>query len=377
MAVMESKLRVLVLLPSLISGGAERQTIDLINNLHGRGLELNLCYFKRIETLRKSLNEDSLQGLFCLEKSRGVDIALLRKLVKIIRDFNPHRILCVNMYTGLYGLLARRLACSDSVLLQSIHSTVINDTRHKIILRLIYRYSINMADRIIFVSRNQMNYWLDTHGIDPAKSLYIYNGIDLDSFRPELMLEKRGDVRAQHGFLPSDIVLGMCATLTGLKRHVDLVDAAMLLRARNYPVKLLFIGDGEERERIMAHAYDKGMGEYVHITGFQSDVRPFVAACDIMVVASISEALSMSVLESMAMKKPVVATDVGGIPEQISHGVNGFLFQPFDVHALSNYIEQIIQNGLAEEMGDRSRSIIAEKFSRVRMIDEYEKVLKT
>jgi glycosyltransferase involved in cell wall biosynthesis len=114
---------------------------------------------------------------------------------------------------------------------------------------------------------------------------------------------------------------------------------------------------------------------YVTITGFQEDVRPFVAACDAMALTSFTEAFSLAAIEAMAMALPVVHSDVGGAAEMIRPGRNGFLFPVGDTAALAGRLAALAGGGAGARLGARAREVIEERFSEHAMVDRYEAML--
>src|SRR5262249_12325673 len=136
------------------------------------------------------------------------------------------------------------------------------------------------------------------------------------------------------GFFDGEYVIGLSALLRPEKNHVQLVDAVARLRAIGIPARALMIGDGETREAIEERARSLGVASQIVITGLKQDVRPYVAACDVMVLCSLAETFSLSAIESMALSRPVVHSEVGGAAEMIAPGRTGFLFPPGDTEAL-------------------------------------------
>ena len=105
------------------------------------------------------------------------------------------------------------------------------------------------------------------------------------------------------------------------RTRAQLLEAAARLRARGLPAKLLFIGAGPTRTAIEERSRAAGLGEHLRITGFREDIRPLVSACDVMCVCRLTEALSLAAIEAMAMARPVVHSQVGGVAELIESGM--------------------------------------------------------
>jgi glycosyltransferase involved in cell wall biosynthesis len=171
------------------------------------------------------------------------------------------------------------------------------------------------------------------------------------------------EYRERLGIKKAEIVVCIVAALRPEKKHVLLLDAVNILNQRGIPVRILIVGDGPERNNIEKHMKQIGIKPNVIITGFQSDVRPYISLSDIIVMSSNSETFSIAILEAMALGKPIIAPDIGGIAEQVIHGENGFLFLSGDVEGLANNIEMLISQNLFESMGEASRRMVCEKFT--------------
>jgi glycosyltransferase involved in cell wall biosynthesis len=108
----------------------------------------------------------------------------------------------------------------------------------------------------------------------------------------------------------------------------------------------------------------------------QSDVRPYIALCNVMVLPSHTiETFSIAALESMALGKPLVLSDVGGASEQVISGVNGFLFPAGDIQALTQHLETLSKRTLQLEMGERAAALVRERFTLQRMLQSYSNML--
>jgi glycosyltransferase involved in cell wall biosynthesis len=182
-------------------------------------------------------------------------------------------------------------------------------------------------------------------------------------------------MRAALDFRDTDYVIGLAAVLRPEKNPLQLVDAIALLRARGIPAKALMIGDGPMRAALEARARERMVANDVHISGFQQDVRPHIAACDVMALCSFTEAFSLAALEAMAMGKPVVHADVGGAAEMISAGHNGALFPAGDTAALARALEALANRSTSRRMGRNARRVAEARFSEGTMVDRYEKLL--
>ncbi len=198
----------------------------------------------------------------------------------------------------------------------------------------IYRLLFRRFNQVVFVSHNQQDYWLNDKSLKVAKAITIHNGID-PNYYAEIPIKEVALLKNKI-FSGSDYyVIGMCSAMRPEKCHINVLEAVKALNFKGVKVRLLLIGDGPERKRIENRIQELDIKEQVIITGFQSDVRPYIAICDIIVMASAAvETFSIAVLEAMSMGKPVVSSDIGGADEQIEHGVTGLLFPKGDIEVL-------------------------------------------
>jgi glycosyltransferase involved in cell wall biosynthesis len=254
----------------------------------------------------------------------------------------------------------------------TFHSTKLLNVKERLQM-LFYRPFFWSAACAVFVCERQRAHWRRRQ-VFGRRNEVIYNGVDTEQWRPGTP-EDEAALRRALGFAESDLVLGLSAVLRPEKKPVQLVEAVAALRLRGIPARALFIGDGEMRPAVEQRARALGVAADVVITGLQREVRPFVAACDALVLCSSTEALSLAALEAMALGKPVVHSDVGGAPELIRHGRNGFLFPAGDTAALVDRLAQLAERSLCRRMGAKARESAETRFSERSMVERYEKTL--
>jgi glycosyltransferase involved in cell wall biosynthesis len=200
------------------------------------------------------------------------------------------------------------------------------------------------ARRIAAVSEFIRNRLLRA-GIPGERIEVIYDGVDSAALRRELFDRKA--VRRSLGIEDGEFVALMIARLAKQKRHDLVLEAVAVLAARNPAVRLLLVGDrGNTRlyNSLCARVSALGLHNRVVWLPFQTDVRPFEAAADALVLYSENEALGTCVLEAMAMELPVVVADSGGLPEMIEDGLTGTIVPPGQPEALSNALWSIRSN---------------------------------
>jgi glycosyltransferase involved in cell wall biosynthesis len=207
------------------------------------------------------------------------------------------------------------------------------------------------------------------------KTKCIYNGIDVDHYKDHYSGEERLEFRRKLGFTETAYVVGICARLHSGKKHTELIAALDTIRRAGIDAKILIVGDGPERANIESFIKSKGLEQHVVITGFQKDIRPFISVSDCIALTSQGEAFPLSIIEGMAMGKPVISSEVGGTPEQIEHGVTGFLYRSGDIDNLAKYLKVLSDPALRSSMGGRARQSACDRFSLGRMIGEYTSIL--
>lgn len=200
----------------------------------------------------------------------------------------------------------------------------------------------------------------------------IHNGVDLDKFFPSPDL--RAAIRCEFGIQEDEYLIGMVANMRHrVKGHRYLIKAISHLKKDIPNVKLLLVGDGPLRSDLEGYAVRHKVMDRTLFVGVQRDVSALLNAMDVVCVPSLSEGFSNTILEAMAVGKPVVATHVGGNPEAILDGETGFLVRPRDERMISEKLLLLFKNrSFREEMGRAARRHVQSEFRMEKMIHEYE-----
>jgi N-acetyl-alpha-D-glucosaminyl L-malate synthase BshA len=157
-----------------------------------------------------------------------------------------------------------------------------------------------------------------------------------------------------------------------IKRTMAVVDLFARV-TRDVSAHLLMVGDGPERDATARFAATVGVADRVHFVGEQEEVRPLLSIADVFLLPSAQESFGLAALEAMACKVPVVASRVGGLPEVIQHGVNGFLHPPDDLDAMArSALELLTDEALHDRVAAAALETVEVKFSGQRIVPLYE-----
>ena len=368
-----SRVRLIFVTASLSLGGAERHSITVMNRLAERGHECHAVYIKNEDKQVSRIRLRNGGAARCLNAARYFDLRALAEFAAYISSVRPSAIVAANPYALMYCSLALRLSRLRAPLIVTYHSTRLLGAKEQLQM-MIYRLFFWISDCVVFVCEKQRRYWL-RRGVFSRRNELIYNGVDTEEFCDSWSPEERGRLRSALGFSDADFVIGISALLRPEKNHMRLVDAVAKLRKMGIAARALMIGDGVMRRAIEARALALRLEGDVVITGLQEDVRPYIAACDAVVICSDAETFSLAALEAMALGRPVVHSDIGGAAEMIRPGENGFLFPVGDTEALVDRLARLSDRAGRERMGRKARETIEARFSERVMVDRYERLL--
>lgn len=358
---------------SLPDGGAERHTISLLRALAARGHECHAVSVKPTASTAADLRLAAPSTLTCLAATRYLDLAAVQRFAALLASMKPRAIIAANPYALLYASLARMLARSPARLIVTYHSARSLNLKERLQM-LAYRPLFWGADCTVFLCARQQRYWRRRALVSPRNAV-IHNGIDASHFSEQTRIWPGEQQRLKLGYSRGDFVIGLPALLRPEKNHLQLVEAVAALRRLGVPARALMIGDGGMRAAIEQQASRLGIAAHVTITGLQADVRPCIAACDVITLCSLSETFSLAALEAMAMGRPVVLSDVGGAAEMVIPGWNGLLFRVGDTQDYVNRLLQLSDNASARRMGRHARTMVERRFSAETMTDQYEQLL--
>jgi glycosyltransferase involved in cell wall biosynthesis len=165
--------------------------------------------------------------------------------------------------------------------------------------------------------------------------------------------------------------------MTGVKRTQDVLLACKHLREQGVDAVLCLVGDGPDRDHVEELAHALRIVRHTLFLGYQHDVAPFYAAFDALVLPSANEGTPVSAIEALASGKPVVATRVGGVPDVVRDGVDGFLVDPGDVEALGDRLADLARDPeRARSMGEAGRERMLERYSVERLVDDVDRLYR-
>ncbi|MBI5789086.1 MAG: glycosyltransferase [Candidatus Schekmanbacteria bacterium] len=226
--------------------------------------------------------------------------------------------------------------------------------------------ALNSAAIVMVNSLDLKDYLVDNLGLDESKIITIFNGIDPDLFK---LTEDRGIIKAQLG-LPSDSqVVGIISRDAVAKNIPLFIQAAKILAAQKEHLCFVLAGQGLDQTAKAGWLKDFSLRDRFFFLGTRDDIPRILQVFDVLVLTSISEGLPGAIMEAMAARKPVVATNVGGCSELVEDGVSGFLVPSNQPEPLVAAINRVLADkNLAEAFGKRGRRIIEERFSLRQML---------
>jgi glycosyltransferase involved in cell wall biosynthesis len=231
-------------------------------------------------------------------------------------------------------------------------------------LRIFEEKMLEGSNRLIAVSDFTRRELKQYYRVNEAKIRVIHNGVDVDKFKPASGKRK---IKAELGFNPDDIAILSVGRLYARKGLFTLIES-MPAVVRTFPrVKFIISGKGQSNEmkKLVNHATRLGVKDNIIFTGYFPDSKlpKLYQAADVFAFSTFYENLPFAVLEALSSGLPVVTTNVGGIPEMIERGKNGFLVQPFNAGELSDKILYLLEHpDAASEMAFLARKTILERF---------------
>ena len=351
-------MRLLFVCPDMRFGGAERHWATLIVALAERGVEPKLLALADKGAFFDDVARHGIPAE-CMGLRRRVDPSGLRRTLSVAAGFEPDAVVSRGVSAQLVGeAIARR---ARAVHVYNEHTPLTPTGRllpprpHQ---RALTRLVARAIDEVVAVTSRQVPP-LERLGYPGGRIEVVHNGVferDMQGAKPSAELDGGG--------FPVLCVAGLRP-----EKRVDLfVEAVGAARRENGAVHGYVAGEGRERERLEEPAARNG----VTLLGARADVLDLIAAAGAVCLPSEAEAMPMSLLEAMALGRPVIATDVGGNAELVRHGETGYLLSPGDGHAVARAIAELAANpGRAQEMGAAGRRLQREQFTGEQMVDGY------
>lgn len=303
------------------------------------------------------------------------DAVAIARLARLIRRLRPHILHTHTAKAGAVGRLAALLAgdARPPIVVHTFHGHVLRgyfDPLRTAGFRLLERWLATKTTALVAVSP-QVRDDLVALGVARRERFVVVRvGIELEQ-RVAAERDGRGESRRVLGIGPDRFAVGWIGRMTGVKRTDDVLRAFRRLRDRGVDACLCMIGDGPDRPAVERRAHELGLMRDTLFLGYQEEVAPFYAAFDAMILPSINEGTPVSAIEALAAGRPVVATRVGGVPDVVREGEDGFLVEPGDVDALAERLARLAADpALRERLGAAGRARVIPRYSVERLVDD-------
>jgi glycosyltransferase involved in cell wall biosynthesis len=297
-----------------------------------------------------------------------------------MREERPH---ILHTHTAKAGALARAAALSAGgarppIVVHTFHGHVLKGyfgPGRTAFFRQVERSLARYSDVLVAVSPEVRDELVE-HGVAPADKFTIIRlGIPLD----ERLGDETADLdyRALYGIPRDAFVIGWVGRMTGVKNTDAVLEILRATRDGGVDAVLCMVGDGPDRERLEQVAHDLGVARSTYFVGYQPDVSGYYRLFDAFVLPSVNEGTPVSAIESLASGTPVVATRVGGVPDVVTDGADGFLVEPRDVEGAARRLAELARDpALRTRLGETGRANARERYSVERLVDDVDRLYR-
>lgn len=344
-------------------GGAEMIVRRLAVSLDKTRFRSVVCLF-RPGWLGDACREASLPT-YVVGMNGAVDLHWFRDVADLLKKEQVAAIHAHEFTANTYGTALGKLV--NVPVVATIHGKnyYCEQAKRRIAYRCVGRMSTMVA-----VSDDLRQFLVERVGIARKRVRVIYNGVDVSAPSDPVQLTR---VRSELELGRWETVIGAVGSLYPVKGHKYLIRALPSI-LKEYPKTLLLIvGRGELENELKAEVVRLNLQDHVQFLGFRNDIHTLLCLMNIFVMPSLSEGLSMAILEAMAAGLPIVATNVGGNPEIVLDGETGFLVPPESSDILAERVVNLLRDPRrARDFGDRGKRRVAERFSLSAMVEAYQ-----
>ena len=305
----------------------------------------------------------------------GLDISVSRRMAADIRS-RQISVLHAHQYTPFfYAAIAARFVFPRPRVIFTEHGRHYPDVvsaKRRWINRTIFD---RLADDVNAVCEFSARSLAEKDGFRPDRIHVIPNGIDAPKYAPSA---DRAELRRRLGLDPARKYVACVARFHPVKDHRTLIDAFAIVAPGHPDTDLLLVGDGALRADLEQRCRDLGVSSQVRFLGVRHDVADLLRAADVFALTSVSEAASITLLEAMGSGLPVVVTCVGGNPEIVRDGIDGFLVPRGDAAAIASALGRLVDDpALASQLGRNASSRVQSTFTLDQTVDKYYELFKT
>jgi glycosyltransferase involved in cell wall biosynthesis len=347
-------------------GGAEKVILDLVSDLDRRKFEPVVCAFQR-GIMENDFNDVGIK-FEVIERKHLINFVFLLKIIGLMKRWKIELVHCHGVPPTIYGGLAAKLLGIPLII--TVHGKSAFSV--KVGIKGL-QYAQRFGAKIVTVSKELKSELVRDVGLKEAAISTIYNGINVNGYpRCSTQIE---EVKRKELSLNSDTVIGSVGSLREAKGHRYLIQSLPKVLHKYPDLKLIIIGDGELKDELNILAKKVNVEKHVLFLGQRRDVRELISVFDLLVQPSLTEGISIVILEAMAASKPVIATDVGGNSTLVEKHRTGLLVAPGDTESLANAIVCLLDN--KEErviMGKAGFERAKQNYSLQKSVSEYEKI---
>lgn len=360
-------MKILFFINSLTAGGKERRFSELLKGLNKNSeVSFEIVVMNRDIHYKEIFSLDS--RIHYLIRNTKKDLSVFKKFYRICKEYKPDLVHTWDGMTSVIAIPACRLLNIIFVNGMVVDTPVKRNISNKYWLRA--QLTFPFSKKIIGNSKAG----LMAYGASAQKSQCIYNGMDFNRFinlrdPPELLKEIFGDV------LKPVFIIGMVAAFEPRKDYDTLITAAISLINQNKFIRFILVGEGSQIDELKSKI-PKNLKNKIIFSGRRDDVESIINLFDIGVLLTNTdnhgEGISNSIIEYMALGKPVIATIGGGTNEVILDNENGFLIKNRDVNQFIDKVQKLIENPeLCIKFGEKGRKIALSTFNLELMTERY------
>lgn len=350
-------IKIIHVIPRLAVGGAEKLLLDICRKLDKDDFDISVVVLQEDNPLQSAFEAAGVD-LFFLHKKNKFDFDVVRRLTRLFEQERPDIV-----HTHLFGADFWGGIAAKKAGVKKLVSTKHDVLDEGFLKSKLGRKTRQKIDKVIAISKATKEFLIEDEKVDPDKIQIIYNGIDVNKFyQPESEILRT-----------DKLLIGSVGRLNKEKGYKHLIRACRFLKKRNW--KIILVGDGPLRKDLEAQTRFLGVEDNVRFSGMVQDVRSYYDEFEVFVLPSVSEGLSLSILEAALAGKFVIATNVGGIPEIITDQETGLLFKPKSIEQLLDRLEWVLNHkNEARRMARALQRKVLENFDINKIIEQYEQM---